>query len=95
VVEEDGMLNHHPTEDNLCPIRVTVKCQQVLVVMDVVNLLPERDGTRPKARLTVSAMATQAIKAKNCILPVMLKINTDATDGGPSQMVCKSKQACY
>jgi hypothetical protein len=78
--------------DNQCQTRATLKCQAVLVDMDVANRARERDGTRVKARATASAMATKATKAKHCILLAMLKRITDTTIGRSPKMVCKSEQ---
>lgn len=62
------MLSHLPTEDNLCQLRVTVKCQEALVGMDVVNQGLIQVGIRVKDRVTASATATRAIKVNYNIL---------------------------
>lgn len=76
------MLSHLRMEDNLCLIKATVKCQEVLVDMDAVSRLRVQDGTRVMARVTASAMAT-AIKAKHSILLVIFNGDRGTADGRP------------
>ncbi len=79
------MLSHLLTEDNLWQARATVKCQEVLVVMDALNRPLVQVGTRLKVRLTASATATQVIKAKHSILLACDVITTNGVkkNGGP------------
>ena len=79
------MLSHLPTEDNLCQPKVTVKCQEVLVGMDVVSRHLARVGIRVKDRVTASATATRAIRVNyNILLACLLcqhNRRTKQTDG--------------
>jgi hypothetical protein len=68
VAVEDGTLSNLLMGLNPCLIMAMVKCQEVLVVTDVVSRLRAQDGTRATARATASEMATPVIKVEHSML---------------------------